>query len=86
MVNRNPGHLHCTATALNTKILKFTLKKIAVMILKFELWFHNTQIRTVSKDASDRKNVDPDQTAPSGTFWSGFTLFAYACLSTNLGS
>ena len=26
-------------------------------------------------------SVDPDQTAPSGAVWSGFTLFAYAILS-----
>ena len=25
--------------------------------------------------------VDPDQTAPSGTVWSGSALFAYAILS-----
>ena len=27
---------------------------------------------------------DPDQTAPVGTVWSGFALFAYAVLSDTL--
>ena len=29
-------------------------------------------------------SVDPDQTAPSGTVWSGSALFAYAILSDTL--
>ena len=29
-------------------------------------------------------SVDPDQTAPSGTVWSGSALFAYAILSATL--
>ena len=29
-------------------------------------------------------NVNPDQTAPSGTVWSGSALFAYAILSENV--
>ena len=31
-------------------------------------------------------SVDPDQTAPLGTVWSGFALFAQTYLSENLGS
>ena len=31
------------------------------------------------------KSVDPDQTAPLGTVWSGSALFAQAYLSENLG-
>ena len=31
-------------------------------------------------------SVDPDQTAPLGTVWSGSALFAQVCLSENLGS
>ena len=39
------------------------------------------------KDADQISNsVDPDQTAPLGTAWSGCTLFAQAYLSKNLGS
>ena len=38
-------------------------------------------------DASWMANsVNPDQTAPQGTVWSGSTLFAQAYLSKNLGS
>ena len=29
-------------------------------------------------------SVDPDQTAPSGAVWSGFTLFVYAILLESL--
>ena len=37
------------------------------------------------KDAEGMADsVDPDQTAPLGAVWSGFTLFAQACLSKNL--
>ena len=39
------------------------------------------------KDAAGIANsVDPDQTAPLGTVWSGSALFAQTCLSENLGS
>ena len=39
------------------------------------------------KDADRMANsVDPDQTAPGGAVWSGFTLFAQAYLSENLES
>ena len=39
------------------------------------------------KDAEGIANsVDPDQTAPLGTFWAGSALFALTCLSENLGS
>ena len=31
-------------------------------------------------------SIDPDQTAPKGTVWSGSTLFAQTCQSKNLGS
>ena len=31
-------------------------------------------------------SIDPDQTAPLGTVWSGFALFAQTYLSENLGS
>ena len=38
-------------------------------------------------DADGMANsVDPDQTAPLGTVWSGSALFAQAYLSENLGS
>ena len=38
-------------------------------------------------DADGMANsVDPDQTAPLGTVWSGSALFAQAYLSKNLGS
>ena len=38
------------------------------------------------KDAEGTANsVDPDQTAPLGTVWSGSALFAKTCLSENLG-
>ena len=30
-------------------------------------------------------SVNPDQTAPLGTVWSGSALFAKTCLSENLG-
>ena len=37
------------------------------------------------KDADRMLNsVDPDQTAPLGAVWSGYTLFAQAYLSKNL--
>ena len=36
------------------------------------------------KDGARMANsVDPDQSAPSGAFWSGSTLFAKVCLSKN---
>ena len=36
-------------------------------------------------DADGMANsVDPDQTAPLGTVWSGSALFAQTCLSENL--
>ena len=39
------------------------------------------------KDAEGIANsVDPDQTASLGAVWSGYTLFAQAYLSENLGS
>ena len=39
------------------------------------------------KDADGMANsVDPDQTALSGTVWSGSTLFAQTHLSENLGT
>ena len=39
------------------------------------------------KDAAGIANsVDPDQTAPLGTVWSGSALFAQTYLSENLGS
>ena len=31
-------------------------------------------------------SVNPDQTAPPVAVWSGYALFAQACLSENLGS
>ena len=31
-------------------------------------------------------SVDPDQTAPLGPVWSGFTLFAQTCLSKYLAT
>ena len=38
------------------------------------------------KDAEGIANsVDPDQTAPLGTIWSGSALFVQPCLSENLG-
>ena len=34
------------------------------------------------KDADEMANsADPDQSAPEGAVWSGFTLFAKICLS-----
>ena len=39
------------------------------------------------KDADRMANsVDPDQTAPIWSVWSGSALFAKICLSENLGS
>ena len=39
------------------------------------------------KDADEMAHsVDPDQTAPVGTFLSGFTLFAQAYLSDHYGT
>ena len=42
----------------------------------------------MSPDDADgmANSVDPDQTAPLGTVWSGSALFAQAYLSENLGS
>ena len=42
----------------------------------------------MSPKAADRMAniVDPDQTAPVGSVWFGYALFAQACQSENLGS
>ena len=63
------------------KILNFlTPNKVAVIILKFEESFHNTEI--FSKDVDGMVNSeDPDQIAPLAC-----ALSAYTCLSKKLGS
>ena len=49
------------------------------------MWLYH---RLMSPNDADgmANSVDPDQTAPLGAVWSGFALFAQACLSENLGS
>ena len=48
-------------------------------------WLYHRIMRP--RDAERMANsVDPDQTAPLGAVWSGFTLFAHSCLSENLGT
>ena len=44
--------------------------------------------RVMSPSGTDRmaNSVNPDQTAPLGSIWSGSTLFAEEYLSENLGS
>ena len=48
------------------------------------MWLYH---RVISPNDADgmANSVDPDQTAPLGTVWSGSTLFAQAYLSENLG-
>ena len=60
-------------------------RKIAVII---QSWVSTFFYRVMgSKDVEGMaNNVDPDQTAPQGTVWSGSTLFAQTCLSENLGT
>lgn len=43
-----------------------TPKKIALIILKFELWFYHTVMGPKGADGK-ANGIDPDQTAPSGT-------------------
>ena len=49
------------------------------------MWLYH---RVMSPNDADgmANSVDPDQTAPLGTVWSGSALFAQANLSENLGS
>ena len=49
------------------------------------MWLYHT---VMSPNHADRmaNSVDPDQTAPLGTVWSGSTLYAQAYLSENWGS
>ena len=60
--------------------------KFAVITLKVEQ--DGFTLRVIHpKDAEGIANsVDPDQTALLGALWSGYALFAQACLSKNLGS
>ena len=61
------------------------IQKIAVIILKLKQCDYHIVMSPI--DADGMANcVDPDQTAPLGTVWSGSTLFAQAYMSENLGS
>ena len=48
------------------------------------MWLYH---RVMSPNDADgmANSIDPDQTAPLGTVWSGSALFAQTCLSENLG-
>ena len=68
------------------KIPKYSdTQKFAVIILKIEHCGF-TRVLMCPNNADGMVNSeDPDQTAPLGAVWSGFTLFAQTCLSKNLG-
>ena len=70
---------------LNSKTPHHTyLDSLIILILRFE------QVSSTPYEMSQKCDrmancVDPNQTAPLGAVWSGFTLFAQVCLSQNLG-
>ena len=76
-----------------TGLQPFTVKFLFIWTLKnrcnypknWTMWLHHRVMRP--KDADWIANcVDPDQTAPLGAVWYGFTLFAQGYLPQNLGS
>ena len=61
-------------------VLKFQTLYSTLFLTKILLFMHLC-LKIFSGIAN---SVDPDQTAPEGALWSGFTLFAYVILSEAL--